>query len=290
MNKMKNLAVLALLFLGMAVSSFAQTTTTRIFLGAAITDTISTQITVSSTTGIISTDAQTSTSPAWAIEVDTEWMQVRTVVNSTTLIVSGRGQGGTKAEQHLINALVWAGPRGAGGPFSNTDGTVAMPAPGRCTRASLAFQPVINVINGTAWECILGVTSAGVAATTSNWSGVNFVQSVSGSRPYKKLPIASTTYTALATDYIIGYNTGVSGTITLPILTGAIGKEYVIQQEVTGAISLTIATGGGGQLINGAASIVVGLGIVGNGVVPGFGGVYIYSDGSNWFARRQSSF
>lgn len=277
-----------IVLLGLAVPGFAQTTTTRTLLTAAITD-ASTTITVTSTTNMVGTDNASATSPAWGLYVDAEYMQIRTVVSSTQLNVL-RGQGGTGADRHLSGAIVWAGPRGASGPFSNADGSPGQPAPGMCTRGTLLFAPMINVITGNIWDCILSPPVGSPTAansTTAQWSAVNLNPTYNSSRPYKKLAVTATTYTALPADYIIGVNTNVATTITLPSLTGAIGKEYIVQQENTATISLTIATQNG-WLINGATSIIVGQG-TGVATPLTYMGISIYTDGANYFARRSSN-
>lgn len=272
MKTLKNLAILALLLMGLSVSALAQTTTTRTTLTNAITDTSSTLFVVASTTGFVGTDNQTSTSPAWGVYIDGEYMEVRTVISSTQFAVTRRGVGG-RAALHPATEIMWAGPRGPSGPFFLTDGTPGQPAPGRCTRGTLGFAPVINITTGNVWDCILSTT-----ATTANWSAYNFDPIYNSSRPYKKLATTATTYTALPADFIIGYNTNNAGTITLPGMTGAVGKEYRIQIEVTGSVSLTIASSNG-QTINGAATIIIG-------GATSFSGAYLYFDGSNWFTPR----
>jgi hypothetical protein len=264
MKNIKMLLILALAVLA-PLPAIAQTTTAQTTLTNTLTDTTSTSVTLGSITGL-----QAGT---WGIYIDKEMMNVRTVPTSGLTVQVLRATGGTRAAPHLANAIVWAGPNGASGPFSNNNGTVPQPAPGACTRGNLLYAPQINVSTGDIWDCILSTT-----ATTSQWTHLN----LSGIAPvgaYKKLAVTATTYTALPTDYIIGYNTNVNGTITLPALTGMIGKQYIIQNEVTGTASLTIATSST-QTINGASTMVLG-------GTSNFVRAILYFDGvSKWFAMR----
>lgn len=266
----KTIVVLALLLACVASPLQAQQTTTTTLLTSAING-------LSSTVILAVTSSSSMTANQTGFMVDQEYMLVTSVLSTTSVRVL-RAQSGTKAMAHSANAVIWFGITGTGGPFISVDKT------GQCTPANEPWLPQINTQNGNIYHCILSTTG-----TTSNWSKTNFVQAGTA-LPYKKLAVTATTYTALASDYIIGYNTNVAGTITLPALTGLIGKQYIVQIEVTGTQSVTIATSAG-QLINGAASAAFGgSGSAAGGTSGGganFKRILIFFDGiSNWFAGQ----
>ncbi len=259
MRNFKIVAILALLLAVFTSPLHAATTTSTTLLTAAINAS-------SSVTSLFVTSSSGMTANQTGIFIDQEYMLVNGVPSSTNITVL-RGQAGTKVMAHPSNAVIWLGPTGNSGPFIAIDKT------GRCTPANELYLPQINTINGKIYNCILSTT-----ATTASWSNTNFTQ-IGTALPYKKMAVTATTYTALASDYIIGYNSNVSGTITLPALTGLIGKQYIVQIEVTGTQSVTLATSSG-QLINGAASAAFG-------GSPSFKRILVYFDGiSNWFAGQ----
>lgn len=269
MKKLMILLMVVALFLGLSTEIMAQTATPRTALAAAVTAS-QTTLTVLSVTGV---STPTAANPQWMF-VDGELMRV-TDMSSTTLTVQ-RGQNGTAASAHQSSAMAFIGPSNA---FITTD------LFGQCTRTAEPYLPRINVRNGNVFDCILSGTDSTTylapTSTTSEWVSVNFLQ-VGRALPYKKLPLSATTYTLLASDEILGYRTNVAGTITIPAITGAPGKRYIIQLEHTGMPSLTIATSSG-QLINGATSIVIPF-VGKSGTYASYSGVVVYSDGQNWFA------
>lgn len=216
-------------------------------------------------------------------------------INSTNITVR-RAQKGIAAA-HYAGTIVYFGGNATfdpisgnvgGGPGNPTVGAaaalpstfVAVNPVGRCTRTQNLFLPIVNVLTGDISDCILSPaigSPTAAASTTGAWFSYNPFQR-GQARPYKKLAVTATTYTAQPSDNIIGYNTNVAGTITIPALTGWVGKEYWVQLEITGTTSLTIATSSG-QTINGATSITIG-------GSTSFSGIRIYSDGVNWFTPR----
>lgn len=216
-------------------------------------------------------------------------------INSTNITVR-RAQKGY-ATAHTAGTIIYFGGNAVfdtisgnvgGAPGNPTVGSATALPPtfvsinpvGRCTRTNNAFLPVVNPNTGDISDCILSPplsTPTAAAATTGTWFSYN-PYATTNARPYKKLAVTATTYTAQPSDSQIGYNTNVAGTITIPALTGWVGKEYYINIEVTGTQSLTIATSSG-QTINGSTSVVIG-------GSPSFGGIRIYSDGTNWFGFK----
>lgn len=260
MKTLFKILALTALIVGLQTATFAQTATVRTTLSAAITAS-QTTATVTSTSGVAT---PLSDAPQWMF-IENELVRISAISGTTLTIV--RGQNGTASPTggHRSGTLVWIGP---------TINFITTDPYGTCTRGAEIYLPKINVRNGKAWDCILSSTN-----TTNQWTAVNY-QQLGNARPYKKLPVTAITYTLLPTDDIVGYNSNVAGTITIPALTGAYGKTYTIQQEVSAAVSITL-TPSAGQLINGATTITFPNQ---NGAL--YGGVTIYTDGLNWFASK----
>ena len=270
--------VLALLIAGPPQIAEAQTATTQTTLNADLAGgSANNQVVLLSTTGITASTASAQT----FLYIAGEQMQIQ-AVNTTSNVATVKRAIRGLAMPHLATEVVWFGTPGTWTSNNgNTSGVFVGNTPvGRCTRAGDQFLPVINPNTGDISDCILSPpvgTPTAANGTVARWSSFNITQQVQA-RPYKKLAVSATTYTALLSDQTIGYNTNVNGTITLPALTGFVGKEYFIQQEITGTQSLTIATSAG-QTINGAASIIIG-------GSTSFTGIRIYTDGVNWFAAK----
>lgn len=269
----------------------AQTATTNTYLSAALTaGTQYTLISLGSVTGITASTA----SNQYFGYMFGEQVEIR-AVNSTANTVTVRRAAKGVAVGHPANEVFWYGGPASWNPNTGNVGGAGVTNPvssgsvipavfvpvtpyGVCTRTSNAYLPVINATTGEIADCILSSTN-----TTGEWSIVN-LQQISYAVPYKKLKSSCaagnlcTTYTLLPADHTVGYVTAANGTITIPALTGVVGKSYRIQIETTGSHSVTIATSSG-QLINGATSIVIG-------GATSFGGATFYSDGQNWFAAR----
>ena len=287
MKPFRILALAVVLLLVPVIPGLAQTTTVRTSIAVAITDTSGNTFTVRSATGITASTA----GDQRFVYVDGEQMQVRTVSGTTLTVI--RGVNG-RASTHVLDTPLYYG--GAANYDSSTGNTgnpggsgvfLANIPVGRCTRASNTNLPVIHPQSGTFYDCILQPSAAtGITTqrTTHVWTALNLIPATFN-RPYKKLRPEEDTYTALVTDEIIGYNTNVAGTISLPSATGLIGKVYRIQGEITGSATITIqALSSVGQTINGASS----MNIQGNATSTNFEGIMIYSDGTNWFASVQN--
>jgi len=92
-----------------------------------------------------------------------------------------------------------------------------------------------------------------------------------------KRTASATDYTALATDQIIAItDTTVARAITLNTALLTAGRTYIIVDEsgAAGTNNITIQTQGA-ETINGAATLVISV---------NYGAIFIYTDGSNWFA------
>lgn len=139
--------------LSFAPPLWAQTALTTTTLGAAVTDTAGTVVTVASATGI--TAPGTGNTLVFLL-VDREIMAVRSVTGTT--IGVARGQNSTKASTHINASVVTIAPGLAI--------TSSLPA-GQCTRTNLLYVPLIvgggvglGSEVGSTFDC-LGVTTAG---------------------------------------------------------------------------------------------------------------------------------
>lgn len=227
---MKNTKIFlfTLLALCLAMPLMAQTATTRTTLAAALTDAI---VGSNAIIQVASASGMSATSPAngrTLIMVDGELMQVRTISGTNVTVI--RGVGGTPSG-HLSGAVVWYGLTGNwNNQTGNSTGVFLATDPiGRCTRTNNLFLPIINASTGNIFDCILSTT-----ATTATWTKLNVTPGLTQMPPYKLLAVTATTYTLLVNDEILGYNTNVGGTITLPSISGLAGKRYTIQLETNG--------------------------------------------------------
>lgn len=148
MKKLILALTIACLALFGAGSAQAQATLTSTTLSAAVADTSTTTITVASATGF---------SVNRLVYVDGEAMTITGV--SGTVISVARGASGTKATKHASGATVYVGPQHE---------FIAKDLSGSCTAGSESpnVAPLINISNGTFYECISGVWRAVVQGTT----------------------------------------------------------------------------------------------------------------------------
>lgn len=143
--------IVGLLFLSTPL--WAQTALTTTTLGAAVTDTSGTFVTVASATGI--TAPGTGTNLVFLL-IDREILAVRSVTGTT--IGVARGQNSTKSSTHINAAVVTIAPG-----LAITSGIPT----GQCTRTNLVYVPLIvgggvglGSEVGATFDC-LGVTTAG---------------------------------------------------------------------------------------------------------------------------------
>ena len=87
--------------------------------------------------------------------------------------------------------------------------------------------------------------------------------------------VTAATYTARASDRVIGVNRACTVTKTLPTGEVRTGRIYTVKDESGAAASnnITVATGGS-ENIDGSATNVIS---------ANYGSVTYYSDGTNWF-------
>lgn len=222
MRKLLQMAFAVAFITALAVSGFAQTATTQTVLSAAIANANVTTITVASATGITaSTQSQD-----YNVWVDGELMKVLGVSGTTLTVRRGVA---SRATSHPTGSVLFFGPAGAA-PFVSQD-----PTPGtNCTATAFQFLPLVNVSNGNVITC-----------TGSRWHTLNFRQWQYG---HPVTIITDAAYTATLADEFIVYQKATTGrTVTLPAITGIIGKVYTIAQPLSTAQTITIQ-GSAGQL------------------------------------------
>lgn len=215
---------------------FAQTSLTTTTLSTAVTDLNALTVVVASATGI--TAPGTGTNLVY-LYVDQELMTVRTV--SGTNIGVARGAGGTRAQLHAANSLIYVAPPQA---------ITTVDLNGSCTAANQTYLPVINVRTYTFWNCAstaapLTAAQGGTAvAAIGQWQGWS---SAPTSERATRTAVSTQAYTILATDYIVALTTTSLGagatafrSFTLPSHVGLAGKILIIKDE---AGALTSTTG-----------------------------------------------
>ncbi len=163
-NIMKLTAVIALL----AASCFAQTyTLPTTTLGAAVTSTSATTITLASTSTMLNQGQANQVNTC--LYIDAELFGVISVVNSTTVTVQQRGRGcgalglSSRPTTHANGATVYFA-------ITQTYGTVTIPAPsligknvslasedlGSCTASAELVLPKIYIFSGQFFDCLGG--------------------------------------------------------------------------------------------------------------------------------------
>jgi len=136
-----------------------------------------------------------------------------------------------------------------------------------------ATRTITNMIGIRIPDCTGTGITTGKAIKTNG--GEHDLQ---GGITFKRIATA-TDLTVDVDDYIIGItDTSVARTITLPTAALASGKTYVIKDEsgVAATNNITVV-GAGGETFDGAANTVIS---------TNYGGVTVYSDGSNWFIQK----
>jgi len=219
---MKRIILLSLvLALALAGSAYAQTAPTKTTLAAAVSDTYSTTVTVTSATGFTA-------GTTW-LYVNTEQMLVRAVSGTTISVV--RGVNGTKAMPHMSGAVVYVGPATLYRQFDPS---------GACTSTNEVYLPQIAPASGYFWNCL-----------NSRWQGVYLGDArIEGRLP--RTPVSNAAYTILPTDVVVAMTSLTAArTLTLPSASGLGGKYYVVVDESGQAGSYTITISG---TINGSGS------------------------------------
>lgn len=142
----------ALLLLALAPFSYAQQNTwTNTTLASAVTTTSTTQILLTSATGVVANTT--------SIYINNELMSVTAVLNATSgLVRVARGQGGTRALTHGSGEVVWIGLNQLfqANPQLRTQS-------GTCVAANTLVQPYINTVTGLFASCQNGTWKVGVS-------------------------------------------------------------------------------------------------------------------------------
>jgi len=162
-NKLTNLLILSVMLLAASVS-FGQTILTHTTLSAAVANSATTTIALTSVTGVTATNTV-----IFVADGAGEAMFVNSVNSSALTVGVTRGyQSLGKARPHLSGALVFVVPMSAGYPAS----LQAVIPTGSCTRTSLAYLPVISVgLNGMPAmisDCVGGVWVNGFVVAQGN--------------------------------------------------------------------------------------------------------------------------
>ena len=256
--KNKTITLIALLVLALAFSSapaFAQTTTYQTITSAALNST-QTCFIVASTTSMSASGALTGpggTPQEWDMFVDGEFMKINTVNTTSNQVCVQRGKSPTRAGAHATASIVFYGPAGlvpfiVGPPLTTTPGP-ATPggAFGSCVSTQFQFLPLINVADGSIWNCL--TTGRG-----AQWVSYNFRQWTSG---HPVVNIIDLAYTATLADEFIDY-TSLTATriLTLPAITGVRGKTMVVLNDATGTSAITITPSANQTIGAGAATTI----------------------------------
>jgi hypothetical protein len=249
---MKKIVTFIALFLALSLPCLAQATLGNTTLSAAMTTTSNQAVRVAATTGI--------TAGSTMIFVDKEAMFVNGV-SGTTLTVM-RGYGGTAAGTHASGSRVWLGPANY---FMSKD----KPEGGSCTAGNELVLPIINIANGSRWNCV-----------SSIWSQENEFISLYTAKSatpgtYRQIRGELTTYSTMTSGNLVG----VRGAVTMPAAsTVSGGYLYGAQGKAitgTGTFSGTDIFGVFGQFD-------VSGGTVSGGHASAIGGnIYGYNSGTS---------
>lgn len=178
MNTFKKIAISLAALAGL---SFGQTLVSTTTLGAAITATTCSTLTVTlaSTTGMLS--AGTQNNPNTVLYMDTEYMWLLAVIDSTHATVQrchGASGEGAIPTAHINGAAVWfqntSGPNSAASfSFKNKD--FVSESYGACTSTSLLGLPFVYLPTGNVFQCYSGGQWIKVGTGTMNGGpGVQF--------------------------------------------------------------------------------------------------------------------
>jgi hypothetical protein len=164
MKTLKTLSILSALFLA-ASMSFGQTILTHTTLSSAVTTSSTTQIPLTSTTGVTATNTI-----LFIADGPGEAMFVNSVPTGGTTVGVTRGYSTLgKARPHASGALVFVIPAGSSG-YPPPLGSI-LPS-GSCTRTNVPYLPAITVGVGGAWaqvsDCVGGVWVSGNIAPQGN--------------------------------------------------------------------------------------------------------------------------
>lgn len=259
MNTLKTLSLVLALVLLSVLGAEAQTATTQTILSAAVSSGNPGSngcITVASTTGF-SASTQTQTYYAW---FDGELMKVQTVNTSSGAVCGTRGYIKTRSTAHPTAAVVFFGLAGASSDGIGYPFTANSPNPGAsCTATKFGYLPIINYTDGTLWNCLpVPATGTGTSQTIqyNKWIAFNFMQWSYG---HPTVNVNDAAYTAtLADEFVIMTRLTAARTITLPPITGVLGKTMIVKNNTENALVITVsASAGQGVGTAGANSITV---------------------------------
>jgi hypothetical protein len=225
-------ALAAIVALVLALPASGQTYISNTTLAAAVTDTSTTSVRLTSATGVTATNT--------LLFVDNEAMFVN-AVSGTTVSVT-RGYYGGRSTTHANAALVWFGPPPAFG-WAFPGGYPS----GSCTRANLLYLPYINTDSGAISDCIGGVWvgGSGSTGTGAQWS-VIYAPSPGGTI-YTSLDTNGETLSATTmycTEIDLPVSKLATGLAALLGTTGGTNKHLAILYDATGNLLANGAVAG----------------------------------------------
>lgn len=263
-NIMKTLIIALVLVVAAAsaIPAEAQTSTYSTVTSAAV-NTTQLCFLVASTTNMQASGAASGpggTPQEWDLYFDGEFAKINSVNTTSNQVCVTRGKAPTRAGKHPTAALVFFGPAGAV-PFIYSAPLVNIPGPpdnrgafGSCDPTQFSFLPLINVQDGSIWSCL-------TSARGARWESYSFRMWATG---HPVVSIIDAAYTATLADEFINYNSLTTTRIlTLPAITGVLGKTLVVLNGGSTSQTITI-TPVNGQTIGQAAVATLALAGVGN--------------------------
>lgn len=244
MRKLSIFLILLTVFALASPAAFAQTATYTTVLSAALNGT-QTNVTVASMTNMVAS-SQTVTSLLFC---DGELMKIN-AINTTTLVATvQRGYDITRAPAppitgtHPSGSQCWYGVGGTGGGGTGGPFITQRPQPGvTCDPTNYPFLPLINIAENSLSYCNpWSVNSSGTK--TYRWATNNIGGMFSWSHPLTSVYDAA--YTAILSDEFIRMAHMTAGrTVTLPAITGIVGKVVIVKHDAN-AQTLTVAATAG---------------------------------------------
>ncbi len=244
-NIMKTLTTLALLIVAVfgAIPAHAATTTYSTIISAAV-NTTQTCFNVASTTNMQASGALSGpggTPQEWDLWFDGEFTKINSVNTTANQVCVMRGKSPTRAGTHALGSIVFYGPAGKvpfilGSPDVNNPGPATQTGGqfGTCVSTNYAFLPLVDVTDGSVWNCI---TDSG---SVQRWIVYAFRQWTTG---HPVTNISDAAYTATLADEFINFVGLTAGrTVTLPAITGIVGKTMIIKNGTQNGSTITVAS------------------------------------------------
>lgn len=237
---------------GIVTSSLSAQTSTYSTITTAAINTTQTCFVLAATTSMQASGAASGPGgqpQEWDLWFDGEWAKINTVNTTSNQVCVMRGKSPTRAGPHATASIVFYGPAGktpfvVSAPDQNSPGVVNLDGQfGSCVSTNYTFLPLINVTNGSIYNCLptLAQGALGTVGTNSygKWVVYGFRQWTTG-HPVTMVNDAAYTAT-LADEFIIVERLTAARTITFPAITGIQGKAYVIINNTENGNLITLA-------------------------------------------------